>query len=134
MEQPSSVLVPTICIDPSLPGKNPGREDLSGTDCPGVAQSDVVSLVAKQLGRCTNSASTHPGHCDKPYWPESSISSARSPGDAANLEVYQNELLTCCGNRGGHQRSSHIPLLGDNEPVGVLNGRQIQVQIYKQSP
>ena len=94
-------------------------------------QSDVVSLVAKLLGGCKNSASTHPGHCDKPYWPESSISSARSPGDAANLEVYQNELLTCCGNRGGHQWSSYIPLLGT---VGVLNGRQIQVQTYKQSP
>ena len=134
MEQPSSVLVPIICIDPALPGKNPGREDLSSTNCHGVAQSDVVSLVAKQLGGCTNSPSTHPGHCDKPYWPESFISSARSPRHTANLEVYQNELLTCCGNCGSHQRSSHIPLLGGNGTVGVLNGRQIQVQTYKQSP
>ena len=78
MEQPSSVLVPTICTDPSLSGRNPGKEDFSDINCPSVAQSDVASSVAEQLGGCTNSASTHPGHCDEPYWPESSTSSARS--------------------------------------------------------
>ena len=79
MEQPSSVLVPTICTDPSLSDKNSGGEDFSGTDCSSVAQSDLVSSVAEQLGGHTDSSSTHPGHCDKPYWPESSTSSARSP-------------------------------------------------------
>ena len=42
-------------------------------------QSNVVSSVAEQLIGRTNFSSTHPKHCDEPYWPESSTGSTRSP-------------------------------------------------------
>ena len=63
-----------------LSGENPGREDFSGTDCPSVAQSDLVSSVTEQPDGHTNSSSIHPGHVMSPtYLPESSISRTRSP-------------------------------------------------------